>query len=107
MRYMQLGCLSVGLDDIVVYRASAALVFITLQGLEPFFFFFFFLHLWCPYFLLLCPFVVSTSHMELTLSLAFGGFWQFRAYDQTVQSTSCCKIKEDRGKREGGEGSNN
>ena len=83
---MQLGCLSVGLDT-VVYHISTVLVFITLEGLEPFF-----LHLWCTYFLLLCLFVVSTSHMELSLSSTFGrflainGFWQCTADDQTAQS---------------------
>ena len=41
--------------------------------------------------------VVSTSRMELSLFSALGrflaitGFWQYTAYDQTAQSTSCCK----------------
>ena len=82
---MQLGCLAaLGLDNVIVCRVSTVLDFITLL----------FLGVWCTHFLLLCLFVVSTSHMELSLSSAFDrflaidGFWQRMAYDQTVQSTS-------------------
>ena len=37
MRYMLLGCLSVGLDNVTVYCVSTVLVCITLQGLDFFF----------------------------------------------------------------------
>ena len=36
---MQPRSLSVGLNNVTVYRVSTVFVFITLQGIEPFFFF--------------------------------------------------------------------
>ena len=78
---------------IMLSRVITVLVFITLQGIEPV--------LTCMahlfLFLLLCPFVVLSSYMELSLSLAFdrfitiNGIWQCTAYDQAVRSISCCK----------------
>ena len=76
----------------LLYCACTVFIFITLQGLEPIF------QIYGVPVLLLCPFVVSTSHMELSLSSAFdrfyatNEFWQCTAYDQTVQATSCCKM---------------